>query len=543
MFRYRCPNAACGRTLSAPPIRAGRPTVCPGCAHRLTIPADPREWLPGPPAGAVLAAPTAAVAVMPSPPELFPPSEPDLDLFAPIPAEADLETARHPARTPVTAPPPWVPLPPDSREVTPPGPVWEPSPVETVLPPGVGALPAPAMPPGPDADTPPPPGLAPAPPPPVAAEVRVPARAGPADPGRAAFDLSIPFGLHDPAELTAVLTERMRPPARPAGDLRPATAAWLLLVGVGMVLLGLTLVTAADFGDPVVYLGAVLVEVGYLWAVWRALRRSPVRGLACAVPPLTLWFLRPRAAGDSQPLRYVAAGAVLAGLGWVVPSAAPTTRAWVGATAPRAVAPHPNEAAGSVATRLRDHADRRLDDRLLALLAELARTDPAGAPDRGAVAAEVAALYRHPDPEVRAGAMAADAVWGGPAARGRVLAAVSGTDRDDRLAALRLLPIWKDDDAARAAAGRVGKGGREGTAARAALVGIGGPVAERAVLPLLRADDQGVRLAAIDLLADPAVGGPAALAELRALAESSPDPGTRLAAAAAAERLGGRGGK
>ena len=528
MFRYRCPNAACGRTLSAPPIRAGRPSVCPGCARPLTIPADPKDWLPDGPAAGPAAAAAPAVAVAATPPELFPPSEPDLDLFAPIVTEAEQATARMPAPTP----PPWAPPPPDSRPDEPPGHLWEPSPVETVLPPAVEA-PAPAPRPGPEVATPAP--RKPAAPLPVRAEEPAPA---PTVPARVAVDPPAAADPHDPAELVAVLAGR-RPPARPGGDLRPATALWLLLVGAGVVLLGLTLFTQADLGTPAVYLGAGLVEVGYLWAVWRAFRRSPVRGLACAVPPFTLGFLLRRADGDAQPLRYAAAGVGLIALGWFAPAAAPTTRAWVGADHPPATVARPDVAAASVPARLRDLADRRADDRLIGLLADLARTEPAGI-DRAAVAAEVVALYRHPDPEVRAAAMAADAAWGGADARGRVLAAVGGPDRDDRLAALRLLPRWKDDGSARAAAGRLGKGGREGAAARAALVEIGGSVAERVVLPLLRHDEQGVRLAAIDLLADATVGGPAAAAELRAVAESSPDPGTRLAAAAAAERIGSR---
>ncbi|MBX9583576.1 MAG: hypothetical protein K2X87_25015, partial [Gemmataceae bacterium] len=337
------------------------------------------------------------------------------------------------------------------------------------------------------------------------------------------------------------LAGRLRPSPRPGGDLRPATALWLLLVGAGAVLLGLTLCTPADLAGPAVYLGAGLVEVGYLWAVWRAFRRRPIDGLACAVPPLTFGYLLRRKYGDAQPLRFVAAGAVLAGLGWVAPAAAPITRGWVGAGDARPAVSDPPKPP-SVAERLREYAARRADDRLAELLRELTRTDPATAPDRAEVTAEIERLYRHPAAEVRAQAMAADVAWGGVAARARVLAAVGGADRDDRLAALRLLPHWKDDEAARAAAGRVGKGNVEGSVARQVLIEIGGPAAERAALPLLKADEQGVRLAAIDLLADERgrVGGPAAAAELTALAETSPDPGTRLAAAAAAERMGGR---
>lgn len=529
MFRYRCPNAACGRVLSAPPIRAGRPSVCPGCARPLTIPADPRDWLPDASAPEPVAAAAPTVARVAAPPDLFPPSDPGFDLFAPIPADAPAGY-----QDPAPTPPPWAPLPEEAggSDDDPP-PLWEPSPVETPLPLAEelsASVPsAPVGLPASDADTPAPAG-----------SLAVPS-AGIGDGGRVSFDLPAPADPPDPAGLTAALSARMRPLPRRPGDLHPATALWLLLAGAGVALLGLTLLTPADLANPAVYLGAGLVEVGYLWAVWRAFRRSPARGLLCAVPPLTLWFLLRRSAGDRGPLRYVLAGAAVAGLGWVAPSLAPTTRAWVGATDAKSIAaPRAAVTPPAVADRLRESADRRADDQLLVLLGELAQADPATAADRAAVAAAVEGLARHPDPEVRAAALAADVTWGGAAAKARVLAAVGGPDRDDRLAALRLLPRWKDDDAARAAAGRVGTGGRDAAAARAVLVEIGGPVAERAVLPLLKADDQRVRLAAIDLLADPKVGGPAAAAELKAVAEESPDPGTRLAAAAAAARIAGR---
>ena len=515
MFRYRCPNAACGRVLQAPPVRAGRPSVCPGCARPLTIPADPKDWLPEAAEPAPAPALTVAAADPASAPDLFPPSEPDLDLFAPVSAE--------PARAASPTPPPWVPLPEDDED---PIPVWEPSPVETLLPPvDDQAPPAPARAdplPGPDMHTPAPIGL-----PAVADMARV--TLDPPPPGR----------VIDPAGLAA-LSARLRPPAPRVRDIGPATAFWVLLTAAGVGLLLLTLFTRTSFAAPVVYLGAAGVEVGYLWVVWRAFRRSPLRGVAAAVPPLTAWYLFRRKYGGFGPLRFVAAGAVLVGLGWAADGIAPNTRAWAGVRdGSPAGAAQPDPAAGTVPARLRELADRRADDRLLALLKELAGSDPVGT-DRVAVADEVERLLHHPDPEVRAAAMATDAVWGGPAARERVLAAVRGADRDDRLAALRVLPRWPDDEAARAAAGLLGKPGREGAAARDALAAIGGPAAERAVLPLLAADDQGVRLAVIDLLADEKLGGPASAEALAEVARTTADPGTRLAATAAAERIRGR---
>ena len=74
--------------------------------------------------------------------------------------------------------------------------------------------------------------------------------------------------------------------------------------------------------------------------------------------------------------------------------------------------------------------------------------------------------------------------------------------------------------------------------AKAALVAIGGPVAEAVVLPVLASDRQLVVLDAIDVLV--VVGGPAALAALEALTETGPDLFIRDAAAAAAEDLAGR---
>src|SRR5205814_6650203 len=95
---------------------------------------------------------------------------------------------------------------------------------------------------------------------------------------------------------------------------------------------------------------------------------------------------------------------------------------------------------------------------------------------------------------------------------------------DERLAALRILPRWKDAEAARAVASRVGRPSTETTRARDALLELGGREAEAAVIPLLRNEDQNVRLTAIDVLGHERVGGREAVKALYTLARDTENP-------------------
>ena len=193
--------------------------------------------------------------------------------------------------------------------------------------------------------------------------------------------------------------------------------------------------------------------------------------------------------------------------------------------------------------QLRHYRDQRQYDSLIGLLRTLARTDSMysdAAKDRVELSAELKALCQHTDSGVRIETLAAYATWGGPDARELCLDASRSQNRDERLMALQLLPRWKDEFVAGRIAELIGRAGTETSAAQDALVALGGPFAERAAIPLLRKDDQGIRLTAIEILGNERIGGMDAVAALKEVARTSPDPGTRQPAEAKAQQIQAR---
>lgn len=136
--------------------------------------------------------------------------------------------------------------------------------------------------------------------------------------------------------LTAAITSRMKPAAAPRRDLRPSTAVWMLLTGVGVAFLLVALVTDLDYRWAAVAVGVAQVAIGYAWIVWLTHRRDPRRGLACAIPPATFFYLARRKYAKFRPLRFVLTGAALAGLG-----AAPPRRRWPTSPGPSWRSPWP----------------------------------------------------------------------------------------------------------------------------------------------------------------------------------------------------------
>jgi hypothetical protein len=357
--------------------------------------------------------------------------------------------------------------------------------------------------------------------------------------------LRLRTGLDITADLTSVLATRMKPPPKPRRDLRPTTALWILATGAALVLLGYSLATATDLSAWVFGIGAAELVIGYVWVTRVAFCREVRRGLLCAIPPLTLWYLGQWKYARFRPLRFAATGAALMGLAWLAPFAERHTRTWAGVPDPSVPPPQVVEVtARPKLDQLRYYQEQRQYDALIALLRTLARTDPQYSDEsknRVEIAAELRRLATsHPDTGVKAEALTAYAAWGGADARELCLKALESPSREERLTALRLLPKWKDESVARRIAERIGRAGTESTAAQDALVALGGPLAERAAIPLLRKDDQGVRLTAIEILGNDNVGGPAALAALREAARTSPDPGTRQPAASKADQLEAR---
>lgn len=374
----------------------------------------------------------------------------------------------------------------------------------------------------------------------------------PAPPPRAADPLTVtPPGGKTQAdvavELSSALATRMKPRPRPRRDLSLATALWLLATGVAAGLLVVTLFTARDFAMAALVIGVAQAFAGYVWIVWLAAQRDWVRGVLAAVPPLTFWYLSQWKYARLRPLRFAATGAAVAGVALACGAALPHTRAWAGA-APAEVEPPPEADATKQrkVVQLRQYRDGRNYAALAKLLRDLAATDAAysaEAKDRAELAAEAKALGDHPDAEVKVEALAAFVTWGSDAeAQERCLAAVRTDNPDLRLVALRLLPRWKTERVAGAVVARMQqRPGLEAAAAQKALVELGGPIAERAAIPLLGEQyDQHVRLAAVDVLADERVASASGAAALREAARAASDPAVRSAATTAAARIAAR---
>lgn len=553
MIRYRCPH--CAAPTTAHERRAGQSSVCKACLKPHTIPADNALWLND--LGEPLHAPAAPAAVEPpAPPAPFPDlpaTLPDLGVhLIPVsePAVAVARLAEQSATRPdlqlpevvAVAPPvprverpapPVPPRPPEPVAVEEPRPEPEPVAVATLTPPPV---------PAPAARSRPPVAPAPVATPAPRARSFVPARVTGAPPIQTSAE---PVQLQTQADiavaLTAALTSRMKPPATPRRDLRPSTAAWMLLTGLGIALVLVALFTDTGYRWAALAVGAVQIVLGYVWIVRLTHMRDPNRGAMCAVPPLTLYYLGQYKYAKLRPLRFVATGAAILGLALLVPGIAPHTQALF-----RRAEPVPegatNPAAQSKLAQLRHYREHRSYDALCKVLEELAKTDPLHSKEKqdGAeLAVELKGLCAHTDTEVRVRAMAAYARWDPAGARAVCLAAVRSQSFDDRMTALRLLPHWKDADAARAAQSLIGRPGAETNQARASLEEIGGEAAELAAEALLnRASDQGARLTGLAVMEK--VAGPARAEWLRAYALAAEDTAVRNRAFAAADAVAAR---
>ncbi|HEY2909988.1 MAG TPA: HEAT repeat domain-containing protein [Gemmataceae bacterium] len=560
MFRYRCPR--CSVVLQALEIRAGKNTVCSKCSRPIIIPADKAQWVneKGDP---LLTSPTIVLPTGLTPPPLLRPmaidaasessADADNDVLGAIShGDIDLPSEAEPTAAPELAAafelPQASPAPAFSRSL--PKPDDDDGRVE--LYPAAPAVPAPV------AETPRPPRTPqPVTPPPrrepepawSGPSSRSPSRGQrvvnsvPADTSAVALPepLRLRTGMDIAVDLTSALAMRMKPPPRPPRDLKPSTALWVLATGIGVALFAASLATSRNFAEVVRAIGLAELLGGYAWITYLAYRRDPQRGIACAIPPLTFIYLRDRRYAKYRPLRFVVGGAALIGLAFLVPLVQPHTRQWagVGDSQPTITA-QPDIATQSKLEQLRHYRDQRQYDALIGLLRTLARTDSVysdEAKNRIDLAAELRALSKHMDSGVKIEALAAYATWGGTDARELCLEASRSQNREERMMALRLLPRWQDEDVARRIGEMIGRAGTETSAAQDALITLGGPIAERAVIPLLRKEDQGIRLTAIEILGNEKVGGADALAALKEVARLSPDPGTRQPAEIKAQQI------
>ncbi len=551
MIRYRCPH--CAALIVAHERRAGQSSVCKACVKPHPIPADQSLWLNE--AGEPLH-PPAAVSPAPEPIAVAP-REPARtaaeDRAALAPTAPDIEL-------PEPAPEPFAPIPLAARQPEPAPPV--PAPRVTRSAPPVPAQRANAQ---PDADatvatiTPPPtpvpaargrhlpvPTTTPAPRRGRFTPAPVPAPVPPSDVQPAASPYGDPVQLQTQADiavaLTAALTSRMKPPAVPRRDLRPSTAAWLLLTGLGVSLVALAVFNDPAYRWPAIVAGAVQIVCGYAWIVRLTHMRDPKRGVLCALPPLTLVYLVQYKYAKFRPLRFVGTGALLVGLAAAAPTLHAQTRSLFSKPEPPDVAP-PDVVTQSKLLQLRAYRERQAYDPLMKMLDILAKTDPLlsdDAKDRAALSVELKGLCEHVDIEVKTRAMAAYARWDPDGARAVCLAAVRSPTEEERKKALDLLPQWKDAESARAVQSLIGRPGTvETNKAKAALEEIGGAPAEQAAIALYnRADDQATKLTALSVLEK--VGGADVLEWLRASAMASDDAAVRMRALAAVEAISAR---
>jgi hypothetical protein len=343
--------------------------------------------------------------------------------------------------------------------------------------------------------------------------------------------------------LTAALTARMKPPAAPRRDLRPSTAAWMMLTGLGAVFLLLAVFKNPDYRWMLLAVGVIELLYAHVWIVCLTYPRDPRRALLCAVPGVALYFLCQYKYAKYRPLRFAVTGAVIVVLADLAPGLHASVRSLVHGTDPGPVVPS-DPATMSKLEQLRYYRERQAYDPLMNLLDVLAKTDPLlsqDAKDRAELSAELRALCEHVDIGVKRRAMGAYARWDPKGAREVCLRAVGSASAEEREEALRLLPHWKDEESARAVQLLIGRPGTVEThKAELALEEIGGRPAEQAAVILLnRANDPQTKLTALSILGK--VGSKDVAESLRTYASASDDIAVRSAALTAAEAIEARG--
>jgi hypothetical protein len=351
------------------------------------------------------------------------------------------------------------------------------------------------------------------------------------------------------AELTTNLTMRMKPPPEPPSDLRLTTGLWLLLTAAGMSLWLLSCMSP-ERGDTenflltcVKYIGALEVMVSYVWVAYLCGRRDTNKGLAALVPPVWLYHLvNPHTVVGYRPLRYAVAGALLLCLAFGAAALRPYVHRFIGPP-PEAAPTIPSPLASPLA-RLKNAELGGTNRQLAEALADLAKDEvtfvdaPAETPG---LIQELRRFRTHDSGEVRGAALIALKKWAGlTAAKADVLSVLRAKAADDRerIAALTVAREYKDREIARAVALRVGFRGFNADSQFAAdtLRAIGRPEAEEALLELFDNEDLLIR-GLPQLLADPQIGGPHAVAVLREKAEKSASREVRESAIRTADAI------
>ena len=326
------------------------------------------------------------------------------------------------------------------------------------------------------------------------------------------------------AELSAVITSRMRPPPEPQGDLLIFTGTWVALASIACTLWIAGIVYDPETLPFVLLIGALMLCVGYVWVAYLAGQTDWTRGLLTLIPPITVARLsQSHAEFGRQPLWFAVGGIVLLALGLTGPATRIALQPMVmSLTNSHPLEPH-SLASGPVA-KLRAFRERRESDSLVVHLVELA--DPATMNDlpdstKTEMVAELRSVLRDDErPRVRAATLGAIVTWSPETARASVMAALGSPDVTERKAAMELSHRFPDDEIAKAVATRF-PDREERVAAKEALIRIGGKTAESAALPLLHVDNQFVVLDVCDVLEQ--VGGPRSVDALTVLSRTSDD--------------------
>lgn len=495
MLRYRCPQ--CNQLLQAHELRAGKKSVCVACLNAHIIPLDHSVWL------------TAS-------------GEPLFPRF-PTPAE--------PLPQFTTEPVPYPPMP-GLESVTPAIATESPTLMPTDLPTTEPEKPAPSfreranspMSEAPKLDAGNSPQLVTEP---SAQSATVRSVEDKAHEVATAEPIHVQTQAEITAALTEVLTHRMKPPRNPRRDIRLSTAGWLVLTGLGIALLLMSLFSDVNYADWTIGVGIVEVLLGYGWIVWLTAHRDPKRGILCALPPITFYYLGQWRYAKYRPLRFMVTGCVLLGLALFSSYAIPITRGWVGSGLRNTSKPVIDPDNMSKLEKVREYKKQKAYDKLIDLLRDLTKTDAlksVDAKDGPELAIELKSLCYHQDTGVKVAAMAAYTRWGGgEEARDICLTAIQSSSQEERLMAIQLLPQWKDSTVAQAVASLIGRPGTESNRAETALVEIGGVAAERAALGLLfrSKEDRTIRLVALSLLER--VGGNETITALRSSADTELD--------------------
>ncbi len=500
MFGYPCPF--CSQRLLAAPERAGQRTICPKCLKPIVIPKPEDDKKPTdepPPATDVGEEDEVPITSMP--PRLED-EESDPVVQTPLPDARPMARVGPPVAVYAEPIIPLQPAPlqhaaavlvrnPDSvADYDPPAKTEAytatPSPVMT---PGPKAVPEPHF-PAPAAFASPTPLPEPAsfPPPPQYHPPTYPA------PGRITGDhpaatMPTPSVGHNntgglvvfnpmdvdaaelAAELTTVLTMRMKPPAEPPSDLRLTTGLWIILTACGLALWLFCMMSDVEPLKYVAVIGAVELFIGYVWVALAFGRRNTKQGFVTLIPPV--WVFRaanPPYEPGYRPLRFVVAGAILLTLYVIGPKVQPTLFKLIGFTDESMQMPEevPETPLMKLHEAEREKDPTGIKEQLMVFAKpdSFLRIPPA---DKPKVIESLRRLAKHNRGEVKEDALRALVTWAPDEAKPLVYAAISSANEEERNAAHELIPRWTDVETAKLLVNRIGVS----TQARTALDAIG----------------------------------------------------------------------